>query len=43
MHECCATALEAGKGCCGRSADELKTVFDEKTAEACKSAERSNS
>ena len=30
MHKCCATALKAGKGCCGKDADALKASFDEK-------------
>ena len=43
MHECCATALEAGKGCCGKSADEMKAAFDKKSAEARKLTERTES
>ena len=30
MHKCCATALDAGNGCCGHSADEMKADYDKK-------------
>ena len=36
MHECCATAVAAGNGCCGHSADEMKADFDKKVAEESK-------
>ena len=40
MHACCATALEAGKGCCGKNADELKAGYEKKVkAAAAKTAE----
>ena len=32
MPECCATAVAAGKGCCGKDAKALKTSFDQKVA-----------
>ena len=36
MHECCATALSEGKGCCGQSADQMKADFDKKVSEESK-------
>ncbi|MEN8197636.1 MAG: hypothetical protein ABFS30_14150, partial [Pseudomonadota bacterium] len=39
MHKCCATALDAGKGCCGQEADAMKADYDKKVeAEAKKVA-----
>ena len=32
MHECCATAVAAGNGCCGQEADALKASYEEKVA-----------
>jgi hypothetical protein len=32
MHECCATAVAAGKGCCGKDSDALKASYEEKVA-----------
>lgn len=32
MHECCATAVAAGTGCCGKDADVLKASYEEKVA-----------
>ncbi len=36
MHKCCATAMAAGKGCCGHSADEMKADFDKKVEKEVK-------
>lgn len=30
MHKCCAKAVKAGKGCCGKDANALKASYDEK-------------
>jgi hypothetical protein len=32
MHECCATAVAAGEGCCGKEAEVLKASYEEKVA-----------
>ena len=39
MGKCCVTAVEAGKGCCGKEADALKTSFEKKVAYHKASAE----
>jgi hypothetical protein len=38
MHPCCAEAVAAGKGCCGKDAEALKADFETKVQAAEKGA-----